>query len=48
MLHIHKDASADHNYEVTAGLLREEAIGLFRQFYNGENERGDGVVLPCD
>jgi tRNA(Arg) A34 adenosine deaminase TadA len=40
VLSIHEDKSSDHTYEVTAGLMRDEAIGLFRQFYSGENERG--------
>lgn len=41
VLNIHEHTSSDHTYNVTAGLMRDEAIDLFRQFYNGENQRGE-------
>lgn len=54
MLNIHEHGSSDAAYEVTPGLMRDEAIGMFRQFYNGENERGEWLVcttvlaMSCD
>lgn len=41
VLNIHEHSSSDHTYNVTSGLMRDEAVDLFRQFYNGENERGE-------
>mmetsp|Transcript_23231 Transcript_23231/g.39354 ORF Transcript_23231/g.39354 Transcript_23231/m.39354 type:complete len:106 (-) Transcript_23231:649-966(-) len=39
VLDIHKHSSSHHTYVVAPGLMRDEAISLFRKFYDGENER---------
>lgn len=44
VLNIHEHSSSDYTYSVTAGLMRDEAVDLFRLFYNGENQRG-GIVI---
>lgn len=39
VLRVHDYSSSPKNYEVTAGLKGDEAIALFRRFYNGENKK---------
>ena len=41
VLNLHEENGSHPSYQVTAGLLRENAIRLFREFYSGENDRGN-------